>query len=205
MDLVKKNKELKNLLAQTTAELKVKHRELEIESALERVRAVALSMQKPDDLQDVCKIISDQLETLNVKNIRNVQLAIIDEEKKNYANYQYFTAYAKQVFEEPTYGTNPSADGMVREMQKSVNSFFIGSIQGEELKKFIEWRNNNDQFPDPLLDKSDAVYYYFYSIGKGGLGLTTYKEISNESLEIFKRFHKVFTSPIAGLKISNRH
>ncbi|MCB2219040.1 MAG: nuclear transport factor 2 family protein [Bacteroidetes bacterium] len=184
---------LKEAVRRRTIELEHKTRELEIESALERVRAIAMSMQKPDDLLDVCQIISEQLEALNVKNIRNVQLAIIDEERTNYANYQYFTAYLKKVFEETQYGTNPSADGMVRAMQKSVNSFFIGSIHGEELKNFIEWRNKNDQFPDPLLDKSDAVYYYFYSIGKGGLGLTTYKEISKESLEIFKRFHKVFT------------
>ncbi|MEZ5148437.1 MAG: hypothetical protein R2759_15560 [Bacteroidales bacterium] len=39
-------------------------------------------MQKPDDLADVCQAISEQLEILNVKNIRNVQLAIINEEKK---------------------------------------------------------------------------------------------------------------------------
>jgi len=193
MDSKKNNKELQNLLDQTSAELKVKNRELEIEAALERVRTVAMSMQKPDDLADVCKVISEQLEVLNLKNIRNVQLAIIDEEKKNYANYQYFAAYSKQVFEEPMYGTNPAADSMVKAMQESANSFFIGKIQGKELREFIQWRNNNDQFPDPLLDKSDAVYYYFYSIGKGGLGLTTYQKISSKSQEIFKRFHKVFT------------
>ncbi|MEZ5196799.1 MAG: nuclear transport factor 2 family protein [Bacteroidales bacterium] len=189
----KKNDELQRLVDEKTADLERKNRELEIEAALERVRAIAMSMQKPDDLADVCQTISEQLEAFNVKNIRNVQLAIINEEQRNYANYQYFAAYSKQVFEEPMYGANPSADGMVSAMQESANSFFIGSIRGEELKEFIEWRKKDDQFPDPLLEKAGVVYYYFYSIGKGGLGLTTYKEISNESLEVFKRFHKVFT------------
>ncbi|HRX96484.1 MAG TPA: FixH family protein, partial [Bacteroidales bacterium] len=189
----RKNEELQKLVDEKTAELEHKHRELEIETALERVRAMAMSMQKPDDLADVCQAISEQLEILNVKNIRNVQLAIINEEKKNYANYQYFTAYSKQVYEEPLYGANPSADGMVRAMQKSANSFFVGNIQGEELREFMEWRKKDDQFPDPLLEESGVVYYYFYSIGKGGLGLTTYKEISAESVAVFKRFHKVFT------------
>ncbi|MCF8403698.1 MAG: hypothetical protein K9H58_07125 [Bacteroidales bacterium] len=193
MDLAKKNNELTQLLNQKSAELGEKTHELEIEAALEQVRSVAMSMQKPNDLLDVCQIISEQLEAFNVKNIRNVQVAIIDEERRNYANYQYFTAYRKTVFEETGYENNAAAKGMVTEMQKSVNSFFIGSIQGEELKKFKTWRNKDEQFPDPILDKLDVAYYYFYSIGKGGLGLTTYKEISNESLELFKRFHKVFT------------
>lgn len=189
----RKNEELEQMVALKTADLENKNHELEIETALERVRAMAMSMQKPDDLAEVCQAISEQLEVLNVKNIRNVQLAIINEEKKNYANYQYFTAYSKQVFEEPLYGTNPSADGMVRAMQESANSFFVGKIQGEELREFIEWRKKDNQFPDPLLEKAGVAYYYFYSIGKGGLGLTTYKEISEESVEVFKRFHKVFT------------
>ncbi len=188
-----KNEELQLLVNQKTADLEMKNRELEIEAALERVRARAMSMQEPDDLLEVCQIISEQLETLNVKNIRNVQVAIIDESHKNYANYQFFAAYREKVFEETGYENNPASQALVREMQKSANSFFIGSIKDKDLEEFTEWRRQYNQFPDPLLQGHSAVYYYFYSIGQGGLGLTTYEEISNESLEIFKRFHKVFT------------
>jgi signal transduction histidine kinase len=188
-----KNEALQKLVDEKTADLENKNYVLEIEAALERVRAVAMSMQKPDDILDVCQIISKQLELLKVTNIRNIQVAIIDEEKKNYLNYQYFTAYSKKVYEETGYEENPASYAMVKEMQKSVNSFFIGSIKDIELQEFREWRNSNNQFPDPLLDKSPSIYYYFYSIGKGGLGLTTYKKINDSELEIFKRFHKVFT------------
>ncbi len=189
----KKNEELQKQVEEKTHELVRKNRELEIEAALERVRAVALSLQTPDDMLDVCQIISEQLEMLNVSNIRNVQVAIIDESNKNYLNYQYFTPYTKKVFEITAYEKNPASQAMVTEMQKSANSFFIGNMKGKALEEFREWRKKYNQFPDPLLDKSSAVFYYFYSIGKGGLGLTTYQEISGESLEIFKRFHNVFT------------
>ncbi len=184
---------LKEAIKRRTVELEHKTRELEIESALERVRTAAMAMQKPDDLMDVCQIISEQLEKLDISNIRNTQLAIIDDEKRNYANYQYFNTYSKRVFEETNFEDNKASNAMVTEMQKSANSFFIGSIQGEDLEEFREWRKKDDQFPDPLLDETPALYYYFYSIGKGGLGLTTYREISEESLQIFKRFHKIFT------------
>jgi CCR4-NOT transcriptional regulation complex NOT5 subunit len=56
--------------------IEAQNRELEIESALERVRAVALSMMKPEDMLEVCKVISSQLEFLKVKDVRNVQTAI---------------------------------------------------------------------------------------------------------------------------------
>src|SRR3954447_23520195 len=56
------------LLEETIEELEQKrkaveaqNKELEIEAALERVRTVAMSMNKPDDMLDVCKTISQQL------------------------------------------------------------------------------------------------------------------------------------------------
>ena len=76
------------LLEETIEELEQKrkaveaqNRELEIESSLERVRTVAMGMRKPDDMLEVCRIISQQSESLGIKEIRNVQTAIIYEEK----------------------------------------------------------------------------------------------------------------------------
>ncbi len=183
---------LRDAVKRRTTELEHKNWELEIESALERVRTIAMGMKKPDDLLDVCRIISQQLEKLKLSNIRNVQVAIIDEPKKIYANYQHFTAYAKGIFEEIGYENNPASLAMVTEMQKSANAFFIGSIKGDELKKFRDWRKYYKQLPDPILDQSTELFYYFYSIGQGGLGLTTYHAINDVELEIFKRFHLVF-------------
>src|SRR5450432_4535845 len=71
------------LLEETIEELEQKrkaveaqNRELEIESSLERVRTVALSMNKPDDMLQVCKTITLQLQSLGIQEIRNVQTAI---------------------------------------------------------------------------------------------------------------------------------
>ena len=66
------------LLEETIEELEHKrkaveqqNRELEIESSLERVRTVAMSMDKPDDMLLVCRVISEQLALLKVKEIEN--------------------------------------------------------------------------------------------------------------------------------------
>lgn len=188
------------LLEETIEELEQKrkaveqqNRELEIETALEKVRSSALAMNQPTDMVDVCKIISDQLTLLGVKDIRNVQTAIINEKKETYLNYQYFTAYQKSVVEETEYNKHPKVFEMVLEMKRSADAFFSGSMVDEELNIFREYRKQDGQFPDPLLDEATEVHYNFYSIGLGGLGLTTYKPLPESALKIFKRFHNVFT------------
>lgn len=184
--------ELEVLVEEKTNDLLLKNRELEIEASLERVRAIALSMNDPADMLDVCRIISDQLKQLNVKDIRNIQTVIINESKGTYLNYQYFTAYSQSVTEETESDKHPIVHEMVKALRKSEDSFFTGVLKGEKLDTFREYRKSDNQFPDPVLDKVNSAYYYFYSIGHGGLGITTYRQLSKEGLEIFKRFHNVF-------------
>ncbi len=44
------------IISRLEKEIALKNRELEIESALERVRTVAMSMKKPDDLLKICEV-----------------------------------------------------------------------------------------------------------------------------------------------------
>ena len=180
-------------LEQKRKAVESKNRALEIEASLEKVRSSALAMKEPADMVDVCHVISDQLQLLGVTDIRNVQTAIINEQKVTYLNYQYFAAYKEGVIEETDFNKHPTVFAMVEEMKKSANSTFSGIMKGKELITFREWRKQNHQFPDPILDEVDSAHYYFYSIGLGGLGLTTYKPLNRDGLEIFKRFHNVFT------------
>ncbi|WP_144607413.1 ATP-binding protein [Algoriphagus algorifonticola] len=187
------NLELRQAVKRRTTELENKTKELEIEAALERVRAVAMSMKKPDDMLDVCQIIADQLKAFGVEQIRNVQTAIIDEEKGHYLCYQHFPAYEKAVVELTEYFKSPVEHEMVRQMLASKDGHFIGSIQGKELREFAAHRKEENHFSDPLLDQSQELSYCFLSIGKGGLGLSLYQALNQEVLHIFKRFHQVFT------------
>ena len=98
------------LLEETIEELEHKrkaveaqNRELEIESSLERVRTVALSMNKPDDMLQVCRTISEQMELLKVKEIRNVQTAIFYESKGTYINYEFYAKHNKTIITETNY------------------------------------------------------------------------------------------------------
>lgn len=68
-----------------------------IEASLERVRRVALSMKKPEDMLEVCTVISNELTTLGVKEIRNIQTAIFDEIKGTYFNYELYSKHNKTI------------------------------------------------------------------------------------------------------------
>ncbi|MDI1322872.1 MAG: nuclear transport factor 2 family protein, partial [Algoriphagus sp.] len=167
--------------------------ELEIEAALERVRAVAMGMKKPEDMLDVCQVISDQLQQFGVDHIRNVQTAIIDENISQYLCYQYFPAYGQTTIEDTEYKKSPVEQEMVRQMLVSRDGHFIGSLLGDELEAFRSHRKEENHFHDPLLDEASEISYCFLSIGEGGLGLSLYKEMDEHVLTLFKRFHQVFS------------
>ena len=74
----KENQELRDAIKRRTAELENKNRELEIEAALERVRAQSMAMQQPDDLNKVNKELLTQLKGLKVDGLTGVSIWLLD-------------------------------------------------------------------------------------------------------------------------------
>ncbi|NBC28151.1 MAG: hypothetical protein GVY08_14910 [Bacteroidetes bacterium] len=66
----KREKEkLEKLVAERTADLQVKNRELEIEAATQRVRAVAMEMQEPGDIMKVLNVMKKEVDKFELGNI----------------------------------------------------------------------------------------------------------------------------------------
>ncbi len=193
-ETIKINRELEREVYQRTKELNQKNRELEIESSLERVRAVAMGMHEPDDMLEVCQMISDQLKILGIGEIRNVQTAIVEgREDGHYMNYQYFPQYDKRIIEDVEIGKHPNVQAMISRMQQSQDAFFSHSFTGIALEEWKQYRKDDHQFSDPILDEANQVHFYFYSIGQGGLGLSTYTLLAENQIALFQRFRNVFT------------
>jgi len=182
----KREKEkLQKLVDEQTADLHVKNKELEIEASIERVRAVAMSMNCPEDMLKVCRVISDQLLQFGVDHIRNVQTVIINEDKGTYHNYQYFAPYEQETVEISKCDETPVVLEMINRMLESADAFFTTSLKGDELAEFRAYRKQENQFPDPLMDETESVDGHFFSIGPGGLGITLYRPLNEEGLQIF--------------------
>ena len=67
--IAEENQELRDAIKRRTAELEIKNRELEIEAALERVRARSMSMQSSDELHDVLCVLFQQFDVLGIQPI----------------------------------------------------------------------------------------------------------------------------------------
>ncbi|HEX5668817.1 MAG TPA: nuclear transport factor 2 family protein, partial [Chitinophagaceae bacterium] len=186
------NLQLKEAVKRRTTELEHQKRELEIESALERVRTVAMGMKDPADMIAVCRTISDQVHLLGFENVRNVQTVIFNEQKHEYLNYQYFAPYQQEVIELIDYTVHPAVLEFANSMLHSPDAFHQARFEDEELVEWIKHRAETNQLPDPILDQANAVCYYFYSIGSGALGISSYEPLKDEHIDLLKRFRNVF-------------
>ena len=188
----RKNEELQKLVDEKTSELLNKNRELEIEASLEKVRTIAMGMRKPDDMLDVCKTISLQLHSLGVKEIRNVQTAIFYEQLGTYMNYEYYAKHDKTFITETSYTNHEMHKEFAAKMLKGKGETFITHIKGDDVKDWIDYQKTTNVFIDKYLETASSVNYYWFSLGPVALGISTYRPLTEEGINLFKRFVKVF-------------
>ncbi len=172
--------------------LKQQQRELDIEASLEKVRAIALGMNQPADMLEICKTISKELTTLGVKAIRNVQTAIFHEEKETYLNFEYYSKHDKTVFTETEYRNHPLHNEFAQQMLKGAGEVFIRTISKKELPDWITYQKTTNVFIDSFLESASSLTYYWHSLGPVALGMSTYELLHEEEIALFRRFRNVF-------------
>jgi hypothetical protein len=188
----RKNAELEKLVSEKTIELLNKNQELEIEASLEKVRAVAMGMREPTDMLDVCKTISLQLQSLGVKEIRNVQTAIFYEQRGTYMNYEFYAKHDKIFITETTYTNHEIHNAFATKMLRGKGETFITHIKGDEVKDWIEYQRTTNVFIDKYLETASSLNYYWFSLGPVALGISTYIPLAEDEINLLKRFLKVF-------------
>ncbi len=188
----KENAELRDAIKRRTIELENKNRELKIEAALEKVRTIAMGMKQPDDMLDVCKKISLQLQSIGVKEIRNIQTAIFNEQCGTYMNYEYYAKHNKSLITETTYTNNKIHKSFATEMLKGKGKFFITHIKDKEVKEWVAYQKTTNVFIDKYLNTASSLNYYWYSLGPVALGISTYHPLIAFDKNLFKRFLTVF-------------
>jgi len=186
------NLQLREAVKRRTIELEHKNRELEIETALEKVRAIAMSMKESADMLTVCKTISLELQSLGVKEIRNVQTAIFYETRGTYMNYEYYTKHKKTVTTETNYTNHKIHKAFAKKMMQGKGEFFSTLIKGEKVKDWIAYQRSTNVFIDRFLEKASSLNYYWHSLGPVALGISTYMPLSKDDLGLFNRFLNVF-------------
>jgi signal transduction histidine kinase len=190
--VVEENRELREAVRRRTVELEQTSLELKIESTLEKVRSVAMGMQKPEDMLQICLTICRQLEALDVREIRNIQTAIFFEEKGRYLNYEFYARHNKMLVTDVSYLDHPVHESFARQMMKGPNEVYTHRFEGEEVRAWYEHQKTTNVFLDSHLEQAAYLVYYWYSLGPVALGISTYKPLSESEIELFKRFRNVF-------------
>ncbi len=166
-------------------------KEAQIETSLERVRAQAMAMRTPEELTGICEVLYAELHTLGFAEIRNAMINIHDDEKETFVNYDYSDEIGKSI-NYLTYNIHPLIEKQIKEIRNE-EGFSETSYTGKDLEDMITFRKNIGEKDDPRIEQADTLYYYFYSIGTGSIGISTFNIVAGEKLEVLKRFRNVFT------------
>lgn len=188
----KKTEDLQKMVDEKTAELQKKNHELEIETALERVRAVALGMNKPDDLLNICEILFGEFQSLGFKELRNAMINIHNDEKRSFLDYDYSDVMGKSVTQ-LNYDTHPVMERQIKQSGIKNDAFSEAIYKDKDLDEWKKFRKESGEKDDPRIEHIEALYYYFYSIGNGTIGISTLSPIGEEKLTLLKRFRNVFS------------
>jgi ketosteroid isomerase-like protein len=189
--ITKENLELRDAVKRRTIELEQKNRELALEAALERVRTEAMGMRKLDELPGICQILYNELQQMGFSELRNAMINIHNDDNKSFVNYDFSDEIGRSI-NHLNYNIHPVIEKQFREIRSTNDAFSETVFKGKDLEDWKTFRKEVGEKDDPRIDSADALHYYFYSVGTGSIGISTFSAISEEKLQQLKRFRNVF-------------
>ncbi|EMS35284.1 hypothetical protein C943_00057 [Mariniradius saccharolyticus AK6] len=195
LDLWKaKADELEKLVAERTGELLVKNRELEVEAALERVRARTMAMEKSEELGEVATVLFSELNSL-VDDLWTCGFVFCEENRQEDEWWLSLANGLIQPFFLPNVG-DFTHEALYRGWENG-EVYRTVTLENEMLKEHYDWLMNipiarqifdemeGSGIPRPNWQRLHAAYF------KTGY-LVVITEIPCKEEEIFKRFAQVF-------------
>ncbi|MFN8256282.1 MAG: ATP-binding protein [Bacteroidales bacterium] len=195
------NKKTAILLDQANEELEQKrkaveaqNRELEIEAALERVRAKSMAMRHSSELAEAAQLLYQQFHSLGIKTF-TCAYQFVEEDK----NRQLGWAVAADGTILTDYFVFPLTGDIVLDQRyeswKNKQSLHEVELHGEASKRHHEFvvSNQPPEFAQQIVNHlPDQVYFYNANFSHGYLFIICLKPFSSEEKEIAIRFAKVF-------------
>ena len=160
----KQEKFLRLRNAELEEALAARDRDLAIEASLERLRVVAMGMNKPEDLLNICSALFIELQSLEFADLRNTIIHTYADDESHFVDYDYSDFSRGHISKIPCSG-NSIIEQFITDIRKNKDAFTEIIIAGEELDKWKSFRDANNEAPDDRLNNADSLYYYIYSIG----------------------------------------
>ncbi len=192
--ITSENLELRNAIKRATVELELKNRDLEIEAALERVRARTMAMHNSSELGGVASLLFEQIRELDIEVWTTGFNVWLDDDNV----YEDWITSPKGGFIEP-YKVDTTEFPVfieVREAKQRGDAFFVQYVEGEMLKGMYQQLSDfaPAQFEKMLEDGLQFPkhqYDHFVFGTSVSLMFITFEPLL-EAHDIFKRFGKVF-------------
>ena len=167
-------------------------KEAKIEASLEKVRTVALSMRKSDEMLEIAQVLYEQLLELGFNKMRNAIIDIDNDDNETFLDYDYSHEMSGTVTL-MSYRDDPSLQEQFRKMVSSTDEFFEIILEGQTLQDLIDMRLKNGEAEDPRLRQTDQLCYTMFSFGNGSIGISNFGILSDYQKNILERFRNVFT------------
>ncbi|HOY17064.1 MAG TPA: ATP-binding protein [Haliscomenobacter sp.] len=194
--LATQNETLELQVAERTAEISEKNRELQVEASLDRVRARALSMQLSNEVMDVANTLYEELQKLDFKYGASTIMIMHDESSSmehwvaGFDHLKYPESYRVNYFDHPCYNAQFEA---WRNSQK----YLVYTLAGDEKKAYDEQmfdHNDYKKFPaaeQQWMRAGESVIFSLAFMKHGALhwGPTP---LSEEKAQVLQRFAAVF-------------
>ena len=179
---------------QEAPEIRKLKRDLEIESALERVRVKVMDMRKSEDLAGAISSVFAELEKLDIGTIR-CGISIINKEKKTtniWSTVKTGRTSSVQVSGNESMDIHPLLQGAYHAWVKGKD--FSYHLHGRDMDRFYEaMSRTNVKLPAPEKKGADPEQFLFVAhFPAGGLYAFRNTEFSSEAKELIRRFANVF-------------
>ena len=117
---------------------------------------------------------------------------IHNDDQETFVNYDYSDEIGKSI-NHLDYKIHPLIEKQVKQIRSADDAFSETVFSGKELAEMQAFRKQGGEKEDPRINTATAIYYYFYSIGIGSIGLSSFNSLTEEKLGVLKRFRNVFS------------
>ncbi len=193
----KENLELRNAIKRRTVELEHKNRELEIEAAMERVRAKAMAMHSTKDISDATATVFNELTGLGV-NLERCGIGILHDKSSRLEIWSTpMSPKDKKVKEVITGYVATNFHPMVQSIfkaWKNNESYFTYTLQGKEVRDYYEKLGKVSSYRFPKIAKyPDRQMVHCFYFEHGNIFVYSEEDLSEEQKQLLHRFTKVFS------------
>ncbi len=188
--VAQENLQLRDAVKRRTVELEQKTRDLEVEAALERVRARAMGMRSSSELAETSSVLFHQLKKLQINAIRT-SVGIFDD--PNEAIELWVTAISdnREVIETLNYVNlhiHPVFENLIP-ARRQKKPFALTKLTGDEVREY--YQHHYLSLPNQR-NYNETEFFYSFFFSQGTLNVVARQALTDEQCDVLTRFAAVF-------------